>query len=101
MQIIIEATGHGTCGWDLTPYYNRWVPFRTSPGNSIMLRERPPGHPQKTLILYPRIEEAGLDLWFRSNWCQDFMQLQEVDALELCPQGQFWSKQQQKYCDAQ
>ena len=33
-----------------------------------------------------------IELWFHSNWYQNSMQLQEVDALELCPQGQFWPK---------
>ena len=37
-----------------------------------------------------------IELWFHSSWCQNSMQLQEVDALELCPQGQFWPKQQTK-----
>ena len=91
-EMIIEATGRDTRGWDPTAYYNRWVPLRAMGGNSILLRTRPPGHPLQTLILFPRIERGGLELWFHSNWHGNSMQLQEVDALELCPQGQFWPK---------
>ena len=91
--IIMEATGTDHRGlWDPSAYFNLWVPLRALGGNSIMLRPRPPGHRVQPLILFPRIARLGLEVWFHSLWLGHSMQLIEVDALELCPQGQYWPK---------
>ena len=33
-----------------------------------------------------------MELWLHSRWHGGMMQLTDVDAWDLCPQGQFWPK---------
>ena len=104
-NVIMNATG-STAGdaWDPSPYLNRWIPLRALGGNSIMICHNHISHShsedmtarngrgQFPLIMFPRIQIAGLELWFHSRWYNGTMQLIEVDSWELCPQGQFWPK---------
>jgi len=91
--IIMEATGNDPRGfWDPSAYFNLWIPLRALGGNSIMIRPAPPGQPALPLILFPRIDRLGLEVWFHSRWYGRSTQLIEVDALDLCPQGQYWPK---------
>ena len=91
--IIMEATGNDPHGsWDPRAYFNRWVPLRALGGNSIMIRPPPPGQRAAPLILFPRIDRLGLEVWFHSRWYGKSTQLVEVDAIDLCPQGQYWPK---------
>ena len=92
-SIIIEATGNDSRGfWDPSAYFNRWVPLRALGGNSILIRPPPAGHRAAPLVLFPRIDRLGLELWFHSRWYGESMQMTEVDGLDLCPAGQFWPK---------
>ena len=91
--IIMEATGNDSRGfWDPAPFFNRWIPLRALGGNSILIRPAPSGSRAHPLILFPRIDRLGLEVWFHSQWYGRSTQLLEVDALDLCPQGQYWPK---------
>ena len=93
-NIIMEATGNAAGSfWDPTAYLDRWIPLRALGGNYIMLRRSPLSSAGLApLIMFPRIENAGLELWFHSTWYGDTMQLTDVDVWDLCPAGQFWPK---------
>ena len=50
------------------------------------------GGPPVPLNMFPRIESEGYELWFHSNWLNDFIQVIEADNIEPCPAGQCWPK---------
>ena len=93
-NIIMEATGNAAgASWDPTTYLDRWIPLRALGGNYILLRRSPlSSSGLAPLIMFPRIENAGLELWFHSRWYGQTMLLTDVDVWNLCPAGQFWPK---------
>ena len=65
---------------------DQWMSLPQFGGNSLLVRAG--SSPSPPLVMFPRIDAAGLEIWFHSAWCGGMMQLMEVDVLDLCPQGQ-------------
>ena len=74
---------------DLDQYLNRWIPLPAMGKNSIMVKRRERPHP-RPLLMFPKLEQLGLEIMFHSNWSQEHILLVEVDILKCCPQRQIW-----------
>ena len=83
-------------GPDLDRYLETWMPVPGFGGNSILLRRslamcpRLPTRRRRPLVMYPRLEQLGLEMWFRSNWYGQSAEIIEFDVLKPCPAGQIW-----------
>ena len=83
-------------GPDLDRYLETWMPVPGFGGNSILLRRslamcpRLPTRRRRPLVMYPRLEQLGLEMWFRSNWYGQGAEIIEFDVLKPCPAGQIW-----------
>ena len=97
-NMIIERTNGMDAQW-----LDRWLPLRALGGNSVMIRTRSTRQGQGSssssseesslpLIMFPRIDEMGYELWFHSAWLNGSTMLIEVDVFDNCPMGQFWPK---------
>ena len=76
-----------------SPLLNQWLPLKALGGNSVLIRKRSTRIRQRIpLIMFPRIEEWGYELWFHSVWYDGMIMLTEVDAWEKCPMEQYWPK---------
>ena len=72
-------------------YLNQWVPIPGLGGNSILLRRRKdPTNHLEDLVLFPRLNDLGLELWFHSAWLGDSVKIIEIDMFKLCPMKQIW-----------
>ena len=73
-----------------TMYLDQLMSLPQFGGNSLLVRAG--SSPSPPLVMFPRIDAAGLEIWFHSAWCGGMMQLMEVDVLDLCPQRQIWPR---------
>lgn len=87
--IVHHTGGFNAAGWDPSPFLDQWIRLPLLGGNYILLRRSEP-NAHLPLVMYPRINEMRLELWFHSHWLGQSMQLQEVDGLKLCPQHHIW-----------
>jgi len=79
------ATGGGN---DWRSKLNIWFPLPGLGGNSMMLREST--NPNYKLVMFPSLQQRGLELWFYSAWAQEEILLQDFDYIKLCPACQNW-----------
>ena len=73
----------------LDQYLDTWIPIPGLGGNSILLR-RSVYPRRRPLVMYPRLEQLGLEMWFRSDWYGQSAEIIEFDVLKPCPAGQIW-----------
>ena len=73
---------------DLDRYLDTWFPIPFLGGNSILLRRST--RRRRPLVMYPRLEQLGLEMWFRSDWYGQSAEIIEFDVLKPCPAGQIW-----------
>lgn len=85
---IIDATDGKDSAWDPRPFLDQWIPLRLLGGNYIMIKKREEAAPP--LLMFPRLNAMGLELWFHSNWIGMTVLIIEVDGLKKCPQNQLW-----------
>ena len=94
MEAWVFSTLHIVPGVDLGPhpdldrYLETWIPIPFLGGNSILLQRST--HRRRPLVMYPRLEQLGLAMWFRSDWYGQSAEIIEFDVLKPCPAGQIW-----------
>ena len=69
-------------------YLNKWIPIPGLGGSSILLRRNTFG--VRPAVMYPRLLQLGLELWFHSDWYGENAQIQEIDILKPCPAKHIW-----------
>ena len=80
-----------SCQPDIDAYLNKWIPLPGDGQNSIMVRRQ--GASQchvRPMIMYPRLEELGLEMLFNSTWYGQTAVVIEIDILKPCPAGHIW-----------
>ena len=86
---IVPGVDHSGSSIDL--YLNRWIPIPGRGGNSILLRRSVQArlrlHP---LVMFPRLDELRLEMWFHSVWYGESAEIMEFDILKPCPAGCIW-----------
>ena len=74
---------------NIDQYLNRWIPLPGFGENMIMLRRRDSPH-AIPLIMYPRLEELGLEILFHSTWYGETTRVMEADIIKPCPAKHIW-----------
>ena len=76
---------------DLNHWLDKWLQLPNLGGNSILLRRKFSADLDKhPLVLFPNLNEMGLELWFYSTWGGEAIQLLDCDSFKKCPMEQMW-----------
>ena len=67
---------------------NQWIPLPGWGDNSVLVKRRTGHH--RPLVMFPRLDQLGLELWFRSRWCGETFEVEDVDIILPCKQDQLW-----------
>ena len=70
--------------------WNLWFELPLHPGNYLMIVPRKKNAIKHDLLLYPVLEARDMELWFRSQWLGDEVQLKDGDGISPCPGGHKW-----------
>ena len=67
---------------------DEWIKLPGLGANAVMLKHKTELTDRLRLVMYPRLQ--GYDLFFKSTWAGEKIQLLDCDVLKMCPAGQVW-----------
>lgn len=82
--VMHEATLGNGKDWRL----NTWFPIPLLGNNSVMVKKCE--DPNYKLAMFPNLADAGLEMWFRSEWGGIVVRLEDFDYPKPCPARQYW-----------